>query len=90
MRLIKSETAALEEFFANNIPKYAILSHWWEEEEVTITDLTENLVAGTLKKGYQKVWYACSQALEDGLKYAWVDTCCVDKRSSAKLSEAII
>jgi hypothetical protein len=31
----------------------------------------------------------CSQALEDGLKYVWIDTCCIDKRSSAELSEAI-
>ena len=25
----------------------------------------------------------------DGLSYAWVDTCCIDKRSSAELTEAI-
>ncbi|KUI59526.1 Vegetative incompatibility protein HET-E-1 [Cytospora mali] len=31
----------------------------------------------------------CWQAAKDGLKYAWVDTCCIDKSSSAELSEAI-
>ncbi|ROW03871.1 hypothetical protein VPNG_07302 [Cytospora leucostoma] len=31
----------------------------------------------------------CLQAARDGLKYAWVDTCCIDKSSSAELSEAI-
>jgi hypothetical protein len=29
------------------------------------------------------------QAKRDGVDYFWVNTCCIDKRSSAKLSEAI-
>lgn len=31
----------------------------------------------------------CQQARRDSLEYAWVDTCCIDKTSSAELSEAI-
>lgn len=31
----------------------------------------------------------CEQAQRDGLHYAWVYTCCIDKRSSSELSEAI-
>ncbi|KAK4223213.1 hypothetical protein QBC38DRAFT_512515 [Podospora fimiseda] len=31
----------------------------------------------------------CSLAASHGLEYAWVDTCCIDKTSSAELSEAI-
>ncbi|KAK3990675.1 hypothetical protein QBC44DRAFT_358106 [Cladorrhinum sp. PSN332] len=31
----------------------------------------------------------CKQAEKDGLLYAWIDTCCIDKASSAELSEAI-
>ena len=46
-----------------------------------------------LKKGYrEKVEPCCMagrQALEDGLTHAWIDTCCIDKSSSAELSEAI-
>ena len=41
------------------------------------------------KKGFQKIEYTCSQAAKDGLEYCWVDTCCIDKSSSAELSEAI-
>ncbi|KAK4213654.1 hypothetical protein QBC37DRAFT_463549 [Rhypophila decipiens] len=42
------------------------------------------------KKGYDKIDMTCKLALqEDGLDYAWVDTCCIDKPSSAELSEAI-
>ncbi|XXG94512.1 hypothetical protein Hte_000769 [Hypoxylon texense] len=31
----------------------------------------------------------CSTARKHGFTYAWMDTCCIDKRSSADLSEAI-
>ena len=31
----------------------------------------------------------CKQAKLDGYEWVWVDTCCIDKRSSAELSEAI-
>jgi hypothetical protein len=39
--------------------------------------------------GSWKIIKACQQALIDGLAYVWVDTCCIDKNSSAELSEAI-
>lgn len=32
---------------------------------------------------------ACKQAQKHGLNYLWVDTNCIDKTSSAELSEAI-
>jgi hypothetical protein len=32
---------------------------------------------------------ACKLASGDGLAYVWVDTCCIDKSSSAELTEAI-
>ncbi|KAF4867686.1 Vegetative incompatibility protein HET-E-1 [Colletotrichum siamense] len=41
------------------------------------------------KKGYRKLLSCCALALEYGLKYVWIDTCCIDKSSSAELSEAI-
>ena len=39
--------------------------------------------------GYAKIEATCKQARADYLGYAWVDTCCIDKTSSAELSEAI-
>lgn len=39
--------------------------------------------------GLKKIRYCAAQAMEDGLDYFWVDTCCIDKSSSAELSEAI-
>ena len=41
-------------------------------------------------KGYTKIAETCRRAGEvSELQYAWVDTCCIDKTSSAELSEAI-
>jgi hypothetical protein len=41
------------------------------------------------KAGYTKIDNSCAQAVANGLSYVWVDTCCIDKTSSAELSEAI-
>lgn len=40
-------------------------------------------------KGYSKILGCCKQAILDGWEYAWIDSCCIDKTSSAELSEAI-
>ena len=39
--------------------------------------------------GYRKILQSCKQEKEDGYKWLWVDTCCIDKRNSTELSEAI-
>jgi hypothetical protein len=41
------------------------------------------------KEGYTKIQNCCRQALRDGYDHVWIDTCCIDKSSSAELSEAI-
>lgn len=92
MRLLctaQSSTGHLEmrDFTADNIPKYAILSHRWDEEEITLQDVENGL--GQTTKGYKKVERCCARARADGFQYVWIDTCCIDKTSSAELSEAI-
>src|SRR5271163_802044 len=92
MRLLKVEEDgefSLIEFIVDKIPRYAILSHTWgaDGEEVTYEDLTRG--TGKSKAGYQKIRFCEKQAANDGLKYFWVDTCCIDKSSSAELTEAI-
>ncbi|KAL7803073.1 ankyrin repeat-containing domain protein [Trichoderma afarasin] len=77
----------LKEFGQENVPPYAILSHTWGEEEVTFQDMTLGRFAN--KKGYDKIRGCCVLARANGYDYAWVDTCCIDKTSSAELSEAI-
>ncbi|KAI4182000.1 MAG: hypothetical protein LQ346_006660 [Caloplaca aetnensis] len=41
------------------------------------------------RKGYKKVERCCAEALAHGYNWVWVDTVCIDKKSSAELSEAI-
>jgi len=92
MRLLKLKDdgeLSLIEFIGDKIPGYAILSHTWgaDGEEVTFKDLMKG--TGKSKAGYQKIRFCGEQAATDGLQYFWVDTCCIDKSSSAELSEAI-
>jgi hypothetical protein len=92
MRLLKLQDDgefSLIEFIGDNIPRYAILSHTWgaDGEEVTFKDLMKG--TGKSKAGYQKIRFCGEQAATDDLQYFWVDTCCIDKSSSAELSEAI-
>ena len=41
------------------------------------------------RESWYKISMTCEKALRHGYDYAWVDTCCIDKSSSAELSEAI-
>lgn len=74
MRLINARTFALEEFLEDKVPPYAILSHTWEDEEVSFRDM-QDLETARLKKGFRKIEYTCVQALKVAFRYAWVDTC---------------
>ncbi|KAH9213114.1 heterokaryon incompatibility protein-domain-containing protein [Leptodontidium sp. 2 PMI_412] len=87
MRLLNTANFEIQEFRDDRIPRYAILSHTWDEVEITFQDM--NGAAVTEKKGYKKVEKCCSMARDRGHDYVWIDTCCIDKTSSAELSEAI-
>jgi hypothetical protein len=87
MRLLHTKTLELHEFFGAEIPPYAILSHTWGEGEVSFQELRSS--GGKNKAGYDKIRGCCEMAVSDGFQYIWVDTCCIDKTSSAELSEAI-
>jgi hypothetical protein len=123
MHLLNVSTGRLEEYFGDQVPRYAILSHTWGPEEVTFSEIqnissddlcppsqanmgshTQDLnhsspgnrifdaihpLAVQRKAGYTKIRYACLQALTEKHEYIWVDTCCIDKSSSAELTEAI-
>jgi hypothetical protein len=94
MRLINTNTLCLTWFMGNSIPEYAILSHTWENEEISFQEMTAisedpKTHPSAKKSGYEKIVKTCQKALEDGIAYVWVDTCCIDKTSSSELSEAI-
>ncbi|KAK7966935.1 het domain protein [Apiospora aurea] len=99
MRLLDTTNLKLTYFTEGQQEPYAILSHTWGHEEVTLQELEqfhdavtqESPLAGTIssRAGFQKIQSCCDQARRDGLRWAWVDTCCIDKTSSAELSESI-
>ncbi|KAF2626046.1 hypothetical protein BU25DRAFT_344989, partial [Macroventuria anomochaeta] len=71
-----------------DVPEYVILFHTWGTEEVSFDDMQDAQVRNKLK-GFDRIVGCCHQALQDGFEWAWIiDTCCIDKRSSAELSEA--
>ncbi|KXJ93541.1 heterokaryon incompatibility [Microdochium bolleyi] len=76
-------------FSRRETPRYAILSHTWgsDADEVTLVDLQSGLAES--KPGYEKIAFCLKQAAADRLAHVWIDTCCIDKTSSAELSEAI-
>ena len=84
------------EFCDDEVTKYAILSHRWIGQEVDYDEIVElakmdeeTRVEIRQREGYRKILDSCKQAEKDGYKWLWVDTCCIDKQSSAELSEAI-
>jgi hypothetical protein len=84
--VLNTSTLRLHEF-QSTIPPYAILSHTWGDEEVTFDEI--GTPKAWNKAGFRKIKQCWAQAESDGLEFAWVDTCCINKASSAELSEAI-
>lgn len=91
MWLIDTTTLKLKEFPSELGLKYAILSHRWGDDEVLFKDLdgSKDLNLLNNKRGFLKIKWCCEQANRDKYLWAWADTCCIDKSSSAELSEAI-
>ncbi|KAH8800458.1 HET and ankyrin domain protein [Xylogone sp. PMI_703] len=87
MHLINTKTCKLETL-GNPTPLYAILSHTWGGDEITLQDIQSGKFDEN-KEGYKKLRNTCSVAASHGFEHVWVDTCCIDKTSSAELSEAI-
>ncbi|PVH97602.1 HET-domain-containing protein, partial [Periconia macrospinosa] len=86
----KSLSVSLCSKIGSDIPPYMILSHRWREDEVLYSDLTNpDPSIAQSKQGYKKLESSCELAHRLGYQYAWLDTCCIDKSSSAELSETI-
>ncbi|KXJ87968.1 heterokaryon incompatibility protein-domain-containing protein, partial [Microdochium bolleyi] len=90
MRLLHAKGHRFEEFYGDETPQYAILSHTWQKlQEVTYHEWLNPTDDVRARRGFDKICQASKQALHDGHSWLWVDTICIDKSSSAELSEAI-
>lgn len=93
MRLLQCSSDSvgfsLVERFKEEVPPYAILSHTWgsNEDEVTFSNMRDERAKHI--PGYSKLVFCSERATSDKLEFFWVDTCCIDKSSSAELTEAI-
>jgi hypothetical protein len=88
MRLLNVHRLELKTFDHRNAPPYAILSHTWGDEEV---DYQTFIARPEVRSGggWAKILGTCKQAIQDNYDWVWIDTCNIDKSSSAELSEAI-
>lgn len=86
MRLINAEIVELHDFSTSRRPHYAILSHRWEDEEVSFDDALHG--KNMEKAGWLKIKSLC-KLVERYYDWVWIDTWRIDKSSSAELSEAI-
>lgn len=102
MRLINVHTFDMENGHEPDKVKYAILSHKWFESEISFQDFKnlKDAEKANMKRpheflqqnqhmGIGKIAWSASIAREQLLNYIWIDTCCIDKTSSAELSESI-
>ncbi|KAF5351601.1 hypothetical protein D9758_007255 [Tetrapyrgos nigripes] len=94
MRLLRTSTPEpVLETFVSSTPPYAILSHTWGNDEVLFQDLLNDARRDARRSeggpGWQKLEASRRFARERGFEYIWNDTCCIDKESSAELSECI-
>lgn len=87
MWLLNASTLQLVNFTESSKPRYTFLSHTWSNDEVSFQDMYRG--EAQTKDGFHKILSACEQSQHDGFVFTWIDTRCIDKSSSAELSEAI-
>jgi hypothetical protein len=95
MWLLNAETIKLEYFDdCDSARPYAILSHVWGKNEQTFQNIQAlprfpDSDQPDFLGLSPKIANCCRVAMTLGYQRVWVDTCCIDKSSSAELSEAI-
>ncbi|EIW80390.1 HET-domain-containing protein [Coniophora puteana RWD-64-598 SS2] len=85
-RTQRQRQAAVNEL-VRGVVKYAVLSHRWSAEEVSLQDFGKE--ACRLTTGWKKIVEFCHEVARQGIRFAWIDTCCIDKTSSVELDESI-
>ena len=89
MRLIRVQDYSLVEVTGPDDYPYAILSHTWNATgEVSFDDM-KDLGVARARSAWPKIEQTCARARSQNIAYVWIDACCIDKSSSAELTEAI-
>ncbi len=66
MRLLHSRDHYFKEFFSSQVPRYAIVSHRWGEEELSYQDFLDGIRTGY---GWAKIRQACKIAVSERLDW---------------------
>lgn len=75
------------EFFKNTGNGYAILSHRWQDAEISFQQMRQGVPRTSPQ--LKKIVNACEVAKSLGHDWLWVDTCCINKESQTELVESI-
>ncbi|KAM3420458.1 hypothetical protein BST61_g3728 [Cercospora zeina] len=89
MRLIHTTFIAFCEFEGAQIPDYAVISHRWASDEISCQIFQDTAVEDRVGSGWAKIIEGCRMARSRKIRWLWIDTCCIDKRSSAELTESV-
>jgi hypothetical protein len=99
MRLLQffdSGDYCLASFPPECTPFYGILSHRWGAggDEITYEELMDgkrrsNSESDRGRLGFRKLQFCQQQAAKEGLRYFWIDTCCINKQDQSELSYAL-
>ena len=70
--------------------RYVTLSHRWGDSEPLLRNIEGRVIYDLdPTDGFSKLQSFCLASCRHGYLWAWSDTCCIDKESSAELQEAI-
>ena len=105
MRFLNTRTGLFTTVDNPESTPYAILSHVWakpdgEQSYDDVQIIQDGVLADRMTNPHlpetevlirlsPKIRNACERASADNLELIWIDTCCINKSSSAELSEAI-
>ncbi|TBU30967.1 hypothetical protein BD311DRAFT_161152 [Dichomitus squalens] len=101
IRLIETHTGKFDTMSDPHSVHYAILSHrWLNQAQGSLSDQSYQDICrfhneqaergdAVLSRFDEKLRHFCSFAWEDGFRYGWADTCCIDKSNPWEVEEAI-
>ncbi|KAL1861658.1 hypothetical protein Daus18300_008774 [Diaporthe australafricana] len=100
MRALDSTTFELASFDSHSEFKqkggYAVLSHRWNDTEITFEQFGGHMdalrAAGNTpleSPQQEKIRGACQIARAKGIKWMWIDSCCINKSKGSELTKAL-
>ncbi|KAI1139256.1 HET-domain-containing protein [Hypoxylon sp. FL0543] len=96
MHLLDVRTKRLKKYVSEKkgevAERYGILSHRWlsRKDEILFQDVEfADYALLKRKRGFFKLASCCKQARRDGLKYVWIDSCCINRMDSTEVQESI-